>query len=227
MAELMAQLDGPVYVERVALFDAKNRVQAEKAITKALRLQVENRGFSFVEVLAECPTHLQMTPRRAERWVKEKMLPVFPLGVKKDDVPEPWPLPPAPSFLPGQTRRRRSAERARRSPRFCDGFPKHAPGATDIAHEAGRRRVATGPRRRRCSSPAPAINEGFDATHIPSYGPESRGGTSYADVHIAEEEVLSPGGARTRTSSWPSTRRASRSSGPRCRKGASSSTTAR
>ena len=37
-----------------------------------------------------------------------------------------------------------------------------------------------------------AINEGFDATHIPSYGPESRGGTSYADVRIAEDEVLSP-----------------------------------
>jgi Pyruvate/2-oxoacid:ferredoxin oxidoreductase gamma subunit len=37
-----------------------------------------------------------------------------------------------------------------------------------------------------------AINEGFDATLIPSYGPESRGGTSYADVHIAREEVLSP-----------------------------------
>jgi Pyruvate/2-oxoacid:ferredoxin oxidoreductase gamma subunit len=37
-----------------------------------------------------------------------------------------------------------------------------------------------------------AINEGFDATHIPSYGPESRGGTSYADVRMAEGEVLSP-----------------------------------
>jgi Pyruvate/2-oxoacid:ferredoxin oxidoreductase gamma subunit len=37
-----------------------------------------------------------------------------------------------------------------------------------------------------------AINEGFDATHIPSYGPESRGGTSYADVRIAPDEVLSP-----------------------------------
>ena len=37
-----------------------------------------------------------------------------------------------------------------------------------------------------------AINEGLDSTHIPSYGPESRGGTSYADVHIAQEEVLSP-----------------------------------
>jgi 2-oxoisovalerate ferredoxin oxidoreductase beta subunit len=37
-----------------------------------------------------------------------------------------------------------------------------------------------------------AINEGFDSTHIPSYGPESRGGTSYADVHVALKEVLSP-----------------------------------
>jgi Pyruvate/2-oxoacid:ferredoxin oxidoreductase gamma subunit len=37
-----------------------------------------------------------------------------------------------------------------------------------------------------------AINEGFDSTHIPSYGPESRGGTSYADVHVAADEVLSP-----------------------------------
>jgi Pyruvate/2-oxoacid:ferredoxin oxidoreductase gamma subunit len=36
------------------------------------------------------------------------------------------------------------------------------------------------------------VNEGFDATHIPSYGPESRGGTSYADVRLAEAEVLSP-----------------------------------
>jgi len=41
-----------------------------------------------------------------------------------------------------------------------------------------------------------AINEGFDATHIPCYGPESRGGTSYADVHIAAEEVLSPAAPR-------------------------------
>ena len=37
-----------------------------------------------------------------------------------------------------------------------------------------------------------AINEGFDGTHIPSYGPESRGGTSYADVHVAKDEVLNP-----------------------------------
>ena len=75
MAELIAGLDGPVYVERVALFDAKQRVKAEKAIKKAIRLQVEGKGFSFVEVLAECPTHLKLTPVEAEKWVKEQMLP--------------------------------------------------------------------------------------------------------------------------------------------------------
>ncbi len=75
VAELMAGLDGPVYVERVALFDAKHRVKAEKAIKKAIRLQVEGRGFSFVEVLAECPTHLKLTPLESEKWVKEKMVP--------------------------------------------------------------------------------------------------------------------------------------------------------
>jgi 2-oxoisovalerate ferredoxin oxidoreductase beta subunit len=73
MAELIAQLDGPVYVERVALYDAKQRVRAEKAILKALKLQVEGKGFAFVEVLAECPTHLKMTPEETEVWVRETM----------------------------------------------------------------------------------------------------------------------------------------------------------
>jgi Pyruvate/2-oxoacid:ferredoxin oxidoreductase gamma subunit len=41
-----------------------------------------------------------------------------------------------------------------------------------------------------------AINEGYDSTLIPSYGPESRGGTSYADVRVARHEVLSPAAPR-------------------------------
>jgi len=98
MAELIAGLDGPVYVERVALFDAKQRNRARKAILKAMTLQVKNRGFSFVEVLAECPTHLKLTPRETEQWVRERMLPVFPLGVKKDDAREPWFRPAAPLY---------------------------------------------------------------------------------------------------------------------------------
>ena len=90
MAELIASLDGPVYVERVALFWPAGRKKAARAIKKAVQLQMEGRGYAFVEVLAECPTHLKMTPEKAEEWVKENMVPVFPLGVKKDTTVEPW-----------------------------------------------------------------------------------------------------------------------------------------
>ena len=189
MAELIAQLDGPVYVERVALYDNKQRNRAKKAIRKALELQVENKGFSFVEVLAECPTHLGVTPVEAETWVKERMTPVFPLGVKKDVTAEPRPRPSMPTF---------EAERLievfeagnEKAPRFCEAFPE-AVAPEDIALKlagAG----GDGAQTAALLITRAAINEGFDSTHIPSYGPESRGGTSYADVHIAKDEVLSP-----------------------------------
>ena len=128
VAEMMAGLDGPVYVERVALFDAKNRVKAEKAIKKAIRLQVEGKGFSFVEVLAECPTHLKMTPVESEKWVKEKMLPVFPLGVKKDvEREEAWPPDAAPELHARQDDRRdRRHERAGRA--LLRRLPAHRVG---------------------------------------------------------------------------------------------------
>jgi len=194
VAEMMAGLDGPVYVERVALFDAKNRIKAQKAIKKALRLQVEAKGFSFVEVLAECPTHLKMTPLESEKWVKEKMLPVFPLGVKKDVTrEEPWPLPPPPNYMPGKVLDVIGGA-GEKTERHCDGFPK-TPWGRDIGIKlagAG----GDGAQTAALLVTRAAINEGFDSTHIPSYGPESRGGTSYADVRIAADEVLSPAAPR-------------------------------
>jgi 2-oxoisovalerate ferredoxin oxidoreductase beta subunit len=189
MAELLASLDGPVYVERVALFDAKQRVKAQKAIRKAIRLQVENRGFAFVEILSECPTHLHMTPAENECWIRERMLPVFPLGVKKDVPGEPWPAWKPPRFDPKVV-----AEVVGASPpppaRPASVFPR-TPWGRDVSLKlAG----AGGDGAQTAASllARTAIDEGFDATHIPSYGPESRGGTSYADVRIAEHEVLSP-----------------------------------
>ena len=190
VAELIAGLDGPIYVERVALFDAKNRVKAAKAIRKAISLQVEAKGFSFVEVLAECPTHLKLTPTESEKWVKEKMLPIFPLGVKKDVArEESWPLPPPPNFMPGKLVDVIGGT-AQTTERFCDGFPR-TPWGRDIGIKlagAG----GDGAQTAALLVTRAAINEGFDSTLIPSYGPESRGGTSYADVRIAADEVLSP-----------------------------------
>jgi 2-oxoisovalerate ferredoxin oxidoreductase beta subunit len=189
MAEMIAGLDGPVYVERVALFDVQHCNRAKKAIKKALQMQVDGAGFTFVEVLAECPTHLGLTSQEAEHWVRDNMVPIFPLGVKKDAAGEPFPALPRPTFEPARLLEQIGAT-AETAPRFGAEFP-HWIARGDIALKfagAG----GDGAQTAALLITRAAVNEGFDSTHIPSYGPESRGGTSYADVHIAEDEVLSP-----------------------------------
>ena len=194
MAELIAQLNGPVYVERVALFNARERGKARRAIKKAITNQIEGRGYSFVEIIAECPTHLKMTPQQAEEWVKTEMVPVFPLGVLKDVAVEPWFRPGPPSFEPEAVLGLSGAEpRRETAARPPAQWPAHLP-ARDLGFKfagAG----GDGAQTAALLLTRAAIGEGFDGTAIPSYGPESRGGTSYADVHIAEHEVLNPAAA--------------------------------
>ncbi len=189
MAEIVSQIDGPVYVERCALFDNKQRMRTKKAIKKALTLQIENRGLSFVEILSECPTHLKMTPTDAEEWVKNEMTRYFPLGVKKDETVEPWFSLGPPRFDPDEVVGVLGATNTAPE-RFGGGFPSHIDDQDIEIKFAGA--GGDGAQTIAMITTRTAINEGWDSTHIPSYGPESRGGTSYADVHIARDEVLSP-----------------------------------
>jgi len=87
MCEMLAPLEGVVYCERVALFDAKQVRRARKAIFRAFEIQLAGGGFAFVEVLSACVTNLRMTPLAANRWVKDEMCAVFPLGLFKDEGP--------------------------------------------------------------------------------------------------------------------------------------------
>jgi len=84
MAELLSGLDGTAYSVRVAVNNPKNVLQAGKAIKKAFEYQVEEKGFSFVEVLAACPTNWGMNPLAANQRVGDEMVPYFPLGVFKE-----------------------------------------------------------------------------------------------------------------------------------------------
>ena len=84
ICEMLSQLDGPEYIERVAVNNVKNVKNAKKAIEKAFRNQVENKGFSLIEVVSSCPTNWGKTPSAALKWVEEKMIPYYPLGVYKD-----------------------------------------------------------------------------------------------------------------------------------------------
>ena len=84
ICEMLSQLDGPAYLERVAVNNVKNVRSAKRAIKKAFENQVNGLGFSLVEVVSTCPTNWGMTPEKALEWVDEKMIPYYPLGVYKD-----------------------------------------------------------------------------------------------------------------------------------------------
>ena len=84
ICELLASLDAPAYIERVAVNSVANVRKAGKAILKAFRTQVEGRGFSLVEVVSTCPTNWGLTPQKACQWVDENMIPFYPLGCFRD-----------------------------------------------------------------------------------------------------------------------------------------------
>lgn len=194
VAELIATLDGPRYVERVALYDNRRRTHAKRAIKKALQLQVDGVGFALIEVLCECPIHLNLEPEAAETWVREHMEPVYPLGVKKlVDGGDGFPPIPTPEFDAERTLEALGTT-THRPDRFATSFPAHLDPDDISLKLAGA--GGDGAQTAAMLITRAAIAEGYDSTHIPSYGPESRGGTSYADVHVAREEVLAPAAPR-------------------------------
>ncbi|PLX84774.1 MAG: 2-oxoglutarate oxidoreductase [Desulfuromonas sp.] len=85
MAELLTGLEGTAYSARVSVNSPKNILQAGRAIKKAFEMQIEGKGFAFIEVLSACPTNWGMNPLAANERVAEEMIPYFPLGVFKDN----------------------------------------------------------------------------------------------------------------------------------------------
>ena len=81
VCELLTPLEGATYLERTSIHNAQNVIKTKKAIKKAFQNQIEGKGFSLVEVLSTCPTNWGMTPLEAAKFVAEKMLPVYPLGI--------------------------------------------------------------------------------------------------------------------------------------------------
>ena len=84
VVEMLSQLDGAGYLERVAVNSVKNIKNAKKAIKKAFQNQVEGKGFSLIEVLSACPTYWALEPSKALERLEETVIPYYPLGVYKD-----------------------------------------------------------------------------------------------------------------------------------------------
>ncbi len=65
VCEMLSQVDGASYLERVAVNNVKNVRNAKKAIKRAFQNQLEGKGFSLIEVLSTCPTNWGLTPDKA------------------------------------------------------------------------------------------------------------------------------------------------------------------
>jgi 2-oxoglutarate ferredoxin oxidoreductase subunit beta len=82
--EILTEMDGPAYVERVSVHDVKHVLKARKAIKKGIEYQRQGLGYSFIEVLSMCPTNWGMSSTQAAHWIEENMIPYFPLKLFRD-----------------------------------------------------------------------------------------------------------------------------------------------
>jgi len=187
VCELLATLDGPAYIERVALTDAKNHMRARKAVRKAFQNQIDGRGFSLVEVLSACPSGWKVNPQEAIRWVEKNMMPIFPVGVFKD-IDRKNELEQVTSPRPAGRR----VDAAPEESRTVDPVGAIARGELDdvaltLSGFGGQGVLFAG-----LALAEGAVREGLEVTWIPSYGPEMRGGTAHCHLRLSRSPIASP-----------------------------------
>ena len=88
VCEMLSQLTGTAYAERVSVDSPAHINAAKKAIRKGFEVQKNKQGFSIIEVLSTCPTNWGMTPVESMERVRTEMIPYYPLGVYKDITAE-------------------------------------------------------------------------------------------------------------------------------------------
>ncbi|MBR3168433.1 MAG: hypothetical protein IKF18_07085 [Erysipelotrichaceae bacterium] len=80
IAELLDSLTAPAYIARVAMNSVQNVRKAKACIKKAFQYQMEGKGFSYVEVMSNCPTNWGMSPLETLEYMEEHTLKEFKLG---------------------------------------------------------------------------------------------------------------------------------------------------
>jgi len=84
VSEMMAQIPSAYYIERVSVHDVPHITKAKRAIKKAFENQTQGKGFSMIEILGSCPIGWNKTPVDSMQFIKEAMVPYYPLGVYCD-----------------------------------------------------------------------------------------------------------------------------------------------
>lgn len=88
VCELLSTLSGTALAQRVTVDSVAHVREAKKAIKKGFENQINKRGYSIIEVVSTCPTNWGLSPKEAMNWLRENMIPYYPLGVYKDVTAE-------------------------------------------------------------------------------------------------------------------------------------------
>ena len=186
MCEMLNALDAPVFIERVCLGDNKQIMQTARALRRAVECQVKGLGFALVEVLSPCPTIWKMDPLGAQKFVREEMAAVFPVGNLRDRTKEarvrPAPAPATPvENLPSIMGLTEDDGGAGVKPE------KHLDLRIKVAGFGGQGVLMLGE-----VLAEAGLDAGYEVSWLPSYGPEMRSGTSNCHVRIGSDPVDSP-----------------------------------
>ncbi len=188
MCELLATLPAPTYIERVALGNSKQVMKARKAIRKALKIQAEGKGYSFVEILSPCPTGWKMDPTVARDWMAEEMVKIFPLGVYKDESENvdqgAWDRTFTP-FDPDQVNP--YLGRLQTSMTAGEKITLKKDLRCKFAGFGGQGILSLG-----LFLAKIGMRAGQQVSWFPAYGPEMRGGTANCSVNLSNQRIGSP-----------------------------------
>ena len=88
VCELLSTLSGTALAQRVTVDSVAHVREAKKAIKKGFENQINKRGYSIIEVVSTCHTNWGLSPAEAVNWLRDNMLPYYPLGVYKDVTAE-------------------------------------------------------------------------------------------------------------------------------------------
>ena len=84
MCELISVLEAPAFVARYALNTPKGVMDAKRGIKKAFEIQLRGEGFTFIELLTNCPTNWSMNPIDTLEYMNTNTIPYFTPGIFKD-----------------------------------------------------------------------------------------------------------------------------------------------
>ena len=189
VSELLSSLEAPVYIERVALTDAKHTNQARRAVRNALETQIEGKGFSLVEVLSACSSGWKMSPVKSKDYITQEMTKIFPLGVFRDRRKEIEPRQAKPHVF--QTKSLKESLEIPQVEKPVTIKPAPSKGCENprliIAGFGGQGVLMFG-----VGLAQAGMQAGYHVSWIPSYGPEMRGGTANCNVNLSDEHIGSP-----------------------------------